>query len=37
MHRVLLQWEAITRSRQYETGPAHFAFSMMSASWEFFR
>jgi hypothetical protein len=37
MHRVLLQWEAITRSRQYETGPAHFAFSTMSASWEFFR
>lgn len=37
LHRVLFQWEAITRSRQYETGPAHFAFSTMSASWEFFR
>ncbi|MBK8248500.1 MAG: lipid A deacylase LpxR family protein [Gemmatimonadetes bacterium] len=37
MHRVLLTWEATTRSRQYTTGPLHHTYSTMSASWEFYR
>ncbi len=37
MHRLMLQWEATTRSRQYETGPGHHTYSMMSAGWEFYR
>lgn len=37
MHRLLLQWEATTRSRQYRTGPAHHTWSAMSATWEFYR
>lgn len=37
MHRLLLTWEATTRSRQYTTGPLHHTFSSMSASWEFYR
>jgi hypothetical protein len=37
MHRVLLQWEATTRSQTYVTGPRRHTFSSMSASWEFYR
>lgn len=37
MHRLSLGWEAITRSRQYTTGPLHHAFSSMWAAWEFYR
>ncbi|MGQ0647466.1 MAG: lipid A-modifier LpxR family protein, partial [Gemmatimonadaceae bacterium] len=37
LHRLLLQWEAITKSREYETGPARHTFSTMSAGWEFYR
>ncbi|MBL8959691.1 MAG: lipid A deacylase LpxR family protein [Gemmatimonadetes bacterium] len=37
MHRLLLTWEATTRSRQYTTGPLHHTYSAMSASWEFYR
>lgn len=37
MHRLLLQWEATTRTRQYTTGPLHHTFSGMTATWEFYR
>lgn len=37
LHMISLQWEAFTRSRQYTTGPNRHTWSMMSASWDFYR
>ncbi len=37
MHRLLLTWEATTRSQTYRSGPARHTFSSMSATWEFYR
>lgn len=35
IHRLTLGWRAVTRSREYTTGPARFAFSQMYSAVEF--
>jgi hypothetical protein len=34
VHAITLGWRAVTRSREYRTGPAHHTYSMMLAGFE---